>query len=84
MFHLNLFAKGKQGPSSKASFWKSNYQCLMLPGNHFGSIQRLGLSDDTDCLFRVVEVIQIDSDDAAPLLCVLVSHHSFFVSIRNS
>ena len=53
----------------------------VLPGYHLGSIQGLGLSDDADGLFRVVELVQVDPDGAVPLLRVLVRHRSFFVSV---
>lgn len=56
----------------------------MLPGYHLGSIQGLGFSDNTDSLFWIVEVVQVDADHAVPLFCVLISHNSFFVSIRDT
>lgn len=54
------------------------------PGYHLGSIQRLGLSDDADGLFGVVEVVQVDADDAVPLLRILISQHGFFVPGRDA
>lgn len=56
----------------------------MLPGYHLGSIQGLGFSDNTDSLFWIVEVVQVDADHAVPLFCILISHNSFFVSIRGT
>lgn len=65
-------------------FWRSKHTSVPSPGYHLGSIQRLGLSDDADSLFGVVEVVQVDADDAVPLLRILVSQHGLFVPGRDA
>lgn len=64
-------------------FWQSKHTSVLSPGYHLGSIQRLGLSDDADGLFGVVEVVQVDADDAVPLLRILISQHGLFVPGRD-
>lgn len=81
---IYLILKGSGGFLLRLSLEIQKYECTVLPGYHFGSIQGLGLSDNPDSLFGIVEVIQVDANYTVPLLCILISHNGFFVSIKDT